>query len=31
MRKMGVKSLADLVRKAEALGVFQNRRNTDQT
>jgi len=31
MRKMGVKSLADLVRKAEALGVFQTRRNTDQT
>jgi len=31
MRKMAVKSLADLVRKAEALGVFQNRRNTDQT
>jgi FixJ family two-component response regulator len=31
MRKMGVKSLADLVRKAEALGVSQTRRNTDQT
>ena len=31
MRKMGVKSLADLVRKAEALGAFQTRRNTDQT
>jgi FixJ family two-component response regulator len=31
MRKMGVKSLADLVRKAEALGVSQTRGNTDQT
>ncbi|KYH01444.1 response regulator transcription factor [Bradyrhizobium sp. DOA1] len=31
MRKMGVKSLADLVRKAEALGVSQTRRTTDQT
>jgi FixJ family two-component response regulator len=31
MRKMGVKSLADLVRKAEALGVSQTRRSTDQT
>ena len=31
MRKMGVRSLADLVRKAEALGVSQTRRTTDQT
>ncbi|MBR1119942.1 response regulator transcription factor [Bradyrhizobium lablabi] len=31
MRKMGVRSLADLVRKAEALGVSQTRSNTDQT
>jgi FixJ family two-component response regulator len=31
MRKMGVKSLADLVRKAEALGASQTRGNTDQT
>jgi FixJ family two-component response regulator len=31
MRKMGAKSLADLVRKAEALGVSQTRGNTDQT
>jgi FixJ family two-component response regulator len=31
MRKMGVRSLADLVRKAEALGVPQTRRTTDQT
>jgi FixJ family two-component response regulator len=31
MRKMGVKSLADLVRQAEALGVSQTRGNTDQT
>ena len=31
MRKMGVRSLADLVRKAEALGVSQTRGNTDQT
>ncbi|OAF19365.1 response regulator transcription factor [Bradyrhizobium neotropicale] len=31
MRKMGVRSLADLVRKAEALGVSQTRRSTDQT
>jgi FixJ family two-component response regulator len=31
MRKMAVKSLADLVRKAEALGVSQTRRTTDQT
>jgi FixJ family two-component response regulator len=31
MRKMGVKSLADLVRKAEALGVSRPRGNTDQT
>jgi FixJ family two-component response regulator len=30
MRKMGVKSLADLVRKAEALGISQTRGN-DQT
>ena len=29
--KMGAKSLADLVRKAEALGVSQTRGNTDQT
>jgi FixJ family two-component response regulator len=31
MRKMGVKSFADLVRKAEALGLSQTRGNTDQT
>jgi FixJ family two-component response regulator len=31
MRKMEVRSLADLVRKAEALGVSQIRRTTDQT
>lgn len=31
MRKMNVKSLADLVRKAEALGISQPRKNTDQT
>ncbi|OAF14889.1 DNA-binding response regulator [Bradyrhizobium centrolobii] len=31
MRKMGVKTLADLVRKAEALGVSQTRGTTDQT
>ncbi|MCK1394932.1 response regulator transcription factor [Bradyrhizobium sp. 1] len=31
MRKMGVRSLADLVRQAEALGVSQTRRTTDQT
>jgi len=31
MRKMEVRSLADLVRKAEALGVSQPRGNTDQT
>ncbi|MGY4506189.1 FixJ family two-component response regulator [Bradyrhizobium sp. GM24.11] len=31
MRKMGVRSLADLVRKAEALGVSQTRRTPDQT
>jgi FixJ family two-component response regulator len=31
MRKMGVRSLADLVRQAEALGVSQIRRTTDQT
>jgi FixJ family two-component response regulator len=31
MRKMGVKSLADLVRKAEALGVSRPRGTTDQT
>ncbi|MCP3387175.1 response regulator transcription factor [Bradyrhizobium sp. CCGB12] len=31
MRKMGVRSLADLVRKAEALGVSQTRKATDQT
>jgi FixJ family two-component response regulator len=31
MRKMGVRSLADLVRKAEALGASQTRRTTDQT
>lgn len=31
MRKMGVKSLADLVRAAEALGVSRPRRTTDQT
>jgi FixJ family two-component response regulator len=31
MRKMEAKSLADLVRKAEALGVSRPRRDTDQT
>lgn len=31
MRKMEVRSLADLVRKAEALGISQIRRTTDQT
>ena len=31
MRKMGVKTLADLVRKAEALGISQTRGNTEQT
>jgi FixJ family two-component response regulator len=31
MRKMGAKSLADLVRQAEALGVSRPRGNTDQT
>jgi len=31
MRKMEVRSLADLVRKAEALGISQNRKTTDQT
>ncbi|MGT2441154.1 response regulator transcription factor [Bradyrhizobium betae] len=31
MRKMRVRSFADLVRKAEALGVSQTRRTTDQT
>lgn len=31
MRKMEARSLADLVRKAEALGVSPPRRNTDQT
>ena len=31
MRKMGAKSLADLVRKAEALGVSQTSGKTDQT
>jgi FixJ family two-component response regulator len=31
MRKMEVRSLADLVRKAEALGISQTRRTTDQT
>ena len=31
MRKMGAKSFADLVRKAEALGVSQGSGNTDQT
>jgi FixJ family two-component response regulator len=31
MRKMGVRSLADLVRKAEALGVSQTRGTTDHT
>ena len=31
MRKMEVRSLADLVRKAEALGVSQTRGNTEQT
>jgi FixJ family two-component response regulator len=31
MRKMGAKSFADLVRKAEALGISQTRGNTDQT
>lgn len=28
---VGVRSLADLVRKAEALGVSQTRGNTEQT
>jgi FixJ family two-component response regulator len=31
MRKMEAKSLADLVRKAEALGVTRPRGDTDQT
>src|SRR5262249_53965230 len=31
MRKMGVKSLADLVRQAEALGLFGTSRSTYQT
>ena len=31
MRKMEVRSLADLVRKAEALGVSHSRGNTEQT
>jgi FixJ family two-component response regulator len=31
MRKMEVRSLADLVRKAETLGISQTRRTTDQT
>jgi len=31
MRKMEVRSLADLGRKAEALGISQNRKTTDQT
>ena len=31
MRKMGVRSLADLVRKAEALGVSQTGAKKDQT
>ena len=31
MRKMGVKSLADLVRKAETLGVSKTRGNAEQT
>ena len=31
MRKMGVRSLADLVRKAEALGGSRVRKSTDQT
>ncbi|SCB09596.1 two component transcriptional regulator, LuxR family [Bradyrhizobium shewense] len=31
MRKMGARSLAELVRQAEALGVSQTRRTTDQT
>ncbi|WP_315767040.1 MULTISPECIES: response regulator transcription factor [unclassified Bradyrhizobium] len=31
MRKMGVRSLADLVRKAEALGVSQTSKTPDQT
>jgi FixJ family two-component response regulator len=31
MRKMGAKSLADLVRKAEALGISQTSGKTDQT
>ncbi|MBR0816716.1 response regulator transcription factor [Bradyrhizobium liaoningense] len=31
MRKMEVRSLADLVRKAEALEISQNRKTTDQT
>jgi FixJ family two-component response regulator len=31
MRKMDVRSLADLVRKAEALGISPSRKTTDQT
>jgi FixJ family two-component response regulator len=31
MRKMAVRSFADLVRKAEALGVVQSRKTTDHT
>lgn len=31
MRKMGVRTLADLVRKAEALGISQTSKATDQT
>ena len=31
MRKMGVRTLADLVRKAEALGISQTLKATDQT
>jgi hypothetical protein len=31
MRKMGVRTLADLVRKAEAPGISQTRKATDQT
>lgn len=31
IRKMGGRPLADLVRKAEALGVSQTRGNTKQT
>ncbi|WP_407154191.1 response regulator transcription factor [Bradyrhizobium sp. STM 3557] len=31
MRKMGVRSFADLVRKAEALGISQSRKTTGQT